>query len=422
MRIIFLQRFTPKSAYGGAEVSAWHIARGLVRLGHQVEIFCEGERYNKNNNPSLSARLKTYKKNKIMVHPIPGLFGRNVLTLEKLWAKKQAKILKKYLPKKFDILHSHDQHSLLINAELNTNTKQFHTVRDYTPICGYNHLKIDNSICHKCSLQNFKTCPKIIYGNLLQKPLRVLRFLTTIPYHQQCLSKLDGVIFISHFLKQEILKSSNWRNKIPKPVHTTVIYNPVPEWGADELHFQNSSLKQSTNTNLLFVGRLEKHKGLSILLKAFRKLNKNFNLVIIGQGNLEYYKNFAKKLKLDPQHLQFLGQVPHHLMPDIYKKSDILISPHLWPEPFGRTIIEAMFFGKIVIASDLGGPREIIQSGVNGFLVPSGDPSALRKKIMEIAQDINLQEQIKKQAVHTVLHRFTPRKIAENYLEFYQKS
>ncbi|HZF77067.1 MAG TPA: glycosyltransferase, partial [Acetobacteraceae bacterium] len=61
--------------------------------------------------------------------------------------------------------------------------------------------------------------------------------------------------------------------------------------------------------------------------------------------------------------------------------ADVVVHASTDPEAFGRTVIEAQAMGRVVVASDLGGPRETVEEAVTGFRVPPGDPAALAAAI-----------------------------------------
>src|SRR5262249_57484052 len=71
---------------------------------------------------------------------------------------------------------------------------------------------------------------------------------------------------------------------------------------------------------------------------------------------------------------------------------DVVIHASTDPEPFGRVLLEGMAMGKAVIATDLGGPREIIEHGVSGFLVPPGDAVALAAAVETLIADPSVAE------------------------------
>ena len=92
----------------------------------------------------------------------------------------------------------------------------------------------------------------------------------------------------------------------------------------------------------------------------------------------------AKRLKLG-EAVRFAG-----FRSDVfrfYAAADLVIHSSIEPEPFGMALVEAMACGKPVIASDSGGPREIMENGVTGLLVPPGDAEKLAQAILSLLGD-----------------------------------
>jgi glycosyltransferase involved in cell wall biosynthesis len=90
-----------------------------------------------------------------------------------------------------------------------------------------------------------------------------------------------------------------------------------------------------------------------------------------------------------------------------YEDSDILLFPTLNLEGFGMAIIEAMAKGLTVIASDIGGPRDIIENGRNGFLVAPNNPTEFADAIEKVIQEPSLASEIGMAAIQTVRQKYT---------------
>jgi glycosyltransferase involved in cell wall biosynthesis len=94
-------------------------------------------------------------------------------------------------------------------------------------------------------------------------------------------------------------------------------------------------------------------------------------------------------------------------VPQVMAALDLLVLPSRLPEPFGMVLLEAMATGKPVIATDQGGPREIVRDGETGFLVPPGDPTALAEAISTLAADAALRRQMGLAARARAVQRFS---------------
>src|SRR5215831_3245146 len=152
---------------------------------------------------------------------------------------------------------------------------------------------------------------------------------------------------------------------IPLGVPRQVIIN------VDE--FSNLPKGDKRKVKLSFVGRLTPDKGPDVAIEALAHIVRemgvgDIGLDIIGTGRDEYVrelKNLVTALGLQ-EHVQFLGKLNHEQVLRRYSEYDALLFPSRWAEPFGMTILEAMARGLPVIATDYGGPSEMISDGKNG--------------------------------------------------------
>ncbi|MFX1577988.1 MAG: glycosyltransferase family 4 protein, partial [Promethearchaeota archaeon] len=179
---------------------------------------------------------------------------------------------------------------------------------------------------------------------------------------------------------------------------------------------------QKDNHEILFAGYLYKLKGLEYLVKAIpivAKNHKDVKLRIVGNGpDKSRLTKLAKTLKIEDKVI-FEGLVSHTQMPKYYQGCDIFCFPTLG-EPFGKAIIEAMACAKPVIASNIGGPAEIIQNEKTGLLVPPAKPKILATKITELLDDEKKTEQMGANARKTAIKRYSWEKIGEKYHQLYQ--
>lgn len=133
------------------------------------------------------------------------------------------------------------------------------------------------------------------------------------------------------------------------------------------------------------VGALQKRKGQDdaiYAIKIVKNIIPNIKLLIIGDvGDIEF-KNYLKMLisKLNiSKNVVFTGF--RNDVPQILHNCKALVMPS-WNEPFGRVVIEAMAAGIPVIGTNVGGPKEIIQDGISGYLIPPCSPNAIAEKIL----------------------------------------
>lgn len=182
--------------------------------------------------------------------------------------------------------------------------------------------------------------------------------------------------------------------------------------------------KNSQKKSILYVGRLEKYKGVHYLMKAFLGVLKKYpfsELNIVGSGS--YALNFvslAKDLKIS-RSTHFLGSVQEATLLQLYASSDIfaILSEY---EAFCISLVEAMASGLPAIASRVGGIPEIIQDGYNGFLIDyPPDHHDLTGIMIRLIEQEDLAFQVGANARKTVLTSFSWDETIKHLLELYAK-
>ena len=128
-------------------------------------------------------------------------------------------------------------------------------------------------------------------------------------------------------------------------------------------------------------------KGLSYLFNAVKLLKDeipSLKLEIVGSGNSEaHFKNLSKSLGIE-ENVRFAGRKANEEIGRYYKHSKIVVLPSYSGEAFPVVCLEACFFGKPIVATNLGGIPELINDGVNGYLVEPKDTGQLSKAIKEL--------------------------------------
>ena len=176
-------------------------------------------------------------------------------------------------------------------------------------------------------------------------------------------------------------------------------YEIIPN-GIDYKHFSANVAPlpqyQDGKLNILFVGRLEKRKGLRYLLEAYSKLKwemPNTRLIVVGPGNpdKESYRILSSHGLRD---VEFAGRVSYDELPRYSATADIFCSPATGGESFGIVLLEAKSAGKPVVASDIEGFRGIMTDGEQGLLVPKKDTGALANALGRLARDPELRSKL----------------------------
>ncbi len=180
--------------------------------------------------------------------------------------------------------------------------------------------------------------------------------------------------------------------------------------------------------DVLFVGRLEKRKGIETLFKAiplvlkevpdtqFHIVGSDTNLASNGRSYREFLlQNLDKKYH---KNVRFVGYVDDTELKNYYRTCDLFVAPSLY-ESFGLIYLEAMAWGKPVIGCDAGGIPEIIEDCFTGLLIPPEDENALAEAIIKL-KDEELRAKIGEKGRKKVENDFSMIKMAENTYNIYR--
>lgn len=171
------------------------------------------------------------------------------------------------------------------------------------------------------------------------------------------------------------------------------------------------------SSTLLYVGRLTAEKGVHHLVNALHEVRMRFprvRLVLAGTGPEERALHALAARHGLADAINFLGFVSHDHLAEHYRKAAMLILPSL-SEGFGLALVEALGCECPVIASDLPGTREIIQTGVTGQLVPPGDEIALSAAIINVLEHSDRARTMAQLGRVRCLERFDWSSAAANY-------
>ncbi len=216
---------------------------------------------------------------------------------------------------------------------------------------------------------------------------RLTRFLETY-----ALEQADAVTVICDGLREDIVARGIPESKI------TVIPNAVDIEKFSVGGERNAHLAQQLGLNrkrvLGFIGSFYAYEGLPLLLQALpRILNDapDVRVLLVGGGPDEaHLKRMASDLGIGDK-VVFTGRVPHADVQGYYSLVDIFVYPRyslrLTELVTPLKPLEAMAQGRLVVASDVGGHRELIQDGVTGILFKSGDPEDLAARIVRLLEE-----------------------------------
>jgi glycosyltransferase involved in cell wall biosynthesis len=230
----------------------------------------------------------------------------------------------------------------------------------------------------------------------------------------KALHGVDGVISVSEYIKTELIQ----RGVVGKKIET--IYNLPPTFKDAE---KAMILQKNGSTIHLFaLGLLASFKGFSVLIKAMKQVVESYPnvlLTIAGDGpQKKALEKLTRDLRLEP-YVKFAGKVPFASLSQYYANCDMVIFPSIYAEPFGRVALEAMYFGKPIIASRVGGIPEVVEDKKSGLLVSPDNPQELAEAITALASDSTLREDMGRLGKSIVQVTFDAEKIVQKNLDVY---
>ena len=183
--------------------------------------------------------------------------------------------------------------------------------------------------------------------------------------------------------------------------------------------------KNDEKTSVIgFAGELRKKKGMKTLLAAYAQVNKKnpSTLLIVGEIRHGDDRKVFDDFKLSNPELNIIvtGQIPHNDLPSYYSLMDVFAHPSM-RDGMPNTILEAMACEKAVIATPVGGAKDILEDEKNGVIVNVNDANVLAKKIIELLENPEKRQTLGNHARKHIVSKFTPENELQANLNVYQK-
>jgi len=235
------------------------------------------------------------------------------------------------------------------------------------------------------------------------------------------------IYFFAKYFPQKILCVSRAVKEPLKKVGVSHEKLHTLYYGLDEVLLKPRSGRNKKGDGSVVIGnigRLTPLKGQDIFIRAAVALLRRYphlRFLIVGDS---YYdrSDFEKQLKFlvkqsgVEEHVVFTGFVDD--IPGFLEDIDILVNTSVRPDAFGMSVLEGMAAGKAVVATDYVGAKEIIESGKNGFILPSNDVSALVDVLQMLIEKPAKIKSLGREARRTVVRDFTLEKYIDQLEEF----
>jgi glycosyltransferase involved in cell wall biosynthesis len=172
--------------------------------------------------------------------------------------------------------------------------------------------------------------------------------------------------------------------------------------------------------SVLYTGRLLGWKGLAVLLHAMTRLPDRERLFVTGSGQVDTWRRYAESLGLRPDRVTFLGVVPREELLDRLRRASLVVVPSFM-ESCPYSLIEAMTFGKPVVASAVPGILDMVEHERSAWLVPPGDPEALAAGMARVLGDETLARRLGSAAAAAAQERFSLTRMCDETLRYFER-
>jgi len=400
MKVLLVSEYFPPKVQGGGEISAYLLAKNLVKQGIRVHILTSKF----DNQEEFEYNEDGIKIHRLLLTGEPNSFCGNMdraLSFDDSISSNKVKFFLHF--HNFNIIHSMNSTSLPGVSRLEG--KKVAHINSPVPFCPKGNLIYKGEECKgKCNLMKCMLSSREI-GKM--KNSFYLKYNPVFWWYlkakqkalQNSLKHFDHIFPTSTHLKNKLIETGITKDKI------TILPNIVE---TEKFGYKKTNGKK---LKILYLGAYIKSKGVWDLLLALQGVNFKYQCNFYGEGLLKQeLKNYVEHYKLNVK----INDKTNNIQ-KVINKHDVVVMPSIVPEAFGRIAIETMASGKIIIGRDRGGLKDIITDNKTGFLFD--DVNELRELLGMISRN-NI---INKNVVMKEAQEYEGEKIAKKAIKVYKK-
>ncbi len=386
--------FYPPYSFGGDAMYIYRLTNELAKRGHFVDVFHCVDAYRFLEKKTPTADFPNHPNVKIHKLESRAGFLSPLLTQQTGVPFFKKELTNALSTNEYDVIHFHNMSLIGITALSYGKAVKLYTTHEHWLVCPMHVLwKYDREVCVKkdclkCQIAGKRPPQLWRYSGLLEKSLR----------HVDC--------FIS---PSRFTLNKHLENGLDIPITHIPYFLPAPQ--TENLSSENKHERPF----FLFVGRLERIKGLQNVIPIFKKLQK-YDLLIAGDGE---YKNDLMRLADDSANIKFLGRLSQKELQNLYHRAVSIIVPSICYETFGIIIIEAFSMKTPAIVNNLGALPEVIEDSNGGFIY--NNEKELVDAIHKLAENHNLRDELGNNGYQAFLKFWNEEAHLAQYLDLIEK-
>ena len=308
--------------------------------------------------------------------------------------RKFSRLLKDTKPDVVYIMQYHNKISpSIIYAAKKAGVRVVHRISDFQYMCPNALFYNDRTgVCEDCLQGKPLSCIKnrCVHGSAVLSAIKTSAKILHDTLH--ITDKVDDFVVPSSFTLSKLAEYGIDSKKL----------HHVPTFFNGNVNIGNLSYEDF----FVYVGRIEKQKGLQTLVNAFA--GTPHKLVIIGFSNDGYDEELKKSLEEKQHNIEFAGRMDFKQISSYLERCRCTLVPSEWYDNFPNSVLESFAFSKPVIATDFGSLKELVIDKVTGLTFPYGDVEALRQRIDYMSANPAEAMRMGKEARKMLDEKFTP--------------
>jgi glycosyltransferase involved in cell wall biosynthesis len=390
--------FYPPYNFGGDGIYIYRLTNELAKRGHYVDVVhCENayrlmqKNGAKGDYPNhTNVRIFRLKSSAGFLSPL-----LTYLTSVPFFKKKIKSLIEE---NGYDVIHYHNMSLIGLKALKHGNTLKLYTMHEHWLVCPMHVLwKFNREVC------TTRSC--LLCSLITKRPPQLWRY---TGLQDRMLTHVDGFISPSRFTKRQ-------HHELGLNIPIRHIPYFLPRANNDDETSNRQTVSSNSRPYFLFVGRLEKIKGLQNLIPVFKQ-HKEYDLLVAGEGE---YGNALRYSAKDVPNIRFLGKLSHEKLRNLYKGAVAVIVPSICYEVFGIIIIESYAMKTPVIVNNLGALPEVIEDSSGGIVYSNNEE--LVRAMQRLANDKNLRDEMGNRGHSAYLKYWSEVSHIEQYLDYIEE-